>query len=458
MIEAACSRSQQAIEPRQAELLITRFKNGSIDNPPPWLSRLVETYNDALADAELLDFDDLIVKAIDYARPIYAYILVDEFQDTNYRQYRLVRKLLATNNLTVIGDPMQSIYGFRGAGSDIFETFKTDFLDCVEVRLAKNYRSSPEIVALITKLDEGSMLSPATSDPGRVEMIEAPDEFAEADWTVDAIASGIGGIDLNSAAPTDLEIGFDSVAVIYRSHHQARLIERRLHTSGIPFQMVGDKSPYESPIMLTLEALIRAKWTGDPDLVDQAVRSLGISSDRIRLAQDRLGSFNLTDFIRDLGDLLGLGSELRRPSLMQTLSNLTAFDRGEAGYLDFIAHLDRLRRLGFYDETAARVTLSTIHAAKGLEFDWVILVGFEEGALPKSGADPAEERRLAYVAISRPRRRLSLTYARARGRRPAMVSSLAEMMGLQPTIDSNVTRRQRSRHRRNLRARQTRLF
>ncbi len=408
---------------RELGLLVSRAKNGAEDKPA--LARFVQAYNTALAEQNLSDFDDLLLQTRhlllqDFVwrtelQTRFAHILVDEFQDTNALQYELLQLLRSNDNLFVIGDPLQSIYGFRGAAGDIFTTFARDFPHALSVTLHTNYRSAKPVVRLANAIyPDAPALVPHSLAAGEVSATEVLNEYSEAAWILEAIQQAIGGSDLQRAVSTDSRgdhLGLGDMAVVYRSRNIARVLQKQLDASGIPFQVVGEGSPYETPAVQTIIQLFAQSV--DPkrtavikDASPQQIKAIIADIDGADTPHDaaaklieRFG-FELTGTLRQF-----LGVLVRFKTLAEA-----------------VAYFDDIASNNFYDPRAVAVTLLTVHAAKGLEFTRVFLIAAEDGVLPSNKGDLPEEKRLFYVAVTRAKQRLDITYVRTRGGQLAKVS------------------------------------
>jgi ATP-dependent DNA helicase UvrD/PcrA len=387
----------------------------------------------ALMARDLVDYDGLIElpAALLAAEPAVAESLrqrwprisVDEYQDIDAAQYRLLRLLAGDGRgLTVIGDPDQAIYGFRGADVSLFLGFGHDYPGAVTRDLNRNYRSSPAIVTgalqaiAPSSLVPGRVLRPAeagpsaaaaaASDAALIGFHEAADERGEAAWIAREVERLLGGasfhaLDTGRAGAQGHEgLGLSDVAVLYRTDAQAEPLGQALIRAGLPFQ----KSSHD----------LLERRTGVPGIVREmrlAAPGSGAVADRLRRAVRTL-AVRATDpaaavDVRAAGEVLAplarrCGSDLER--------FLTEIALG--------AETDAL------DPRANAVTLLTLHAAKGLEFEVVFLAGCEQDLLPLrlpghppvTGTELAEERRLLFVGMTRARARLYLTCARRRSR------------------------------------------
>jgi DNA helicase-2/ATP-dependent DNA helicase PcrA len=441
------------------------------------LSRVSARYAQGLTAANALDFDDLLLRAVrlldenEHVRESYRrrfrYVLVDEYQDTNRPQYELVRNLVGPGgNVTVVGDEDQSIYSWRGADINNILDFERDFPGARVLRLEENYRSTQAILdaagSLVAKNQrrKGKTLRAVERGGDPVRLHEAGDEFTEAAWVVERIASG----------PRTA-----SSAILMRTNAQTRLFEEALLRRGLAYVVVGGVGFYERREVKDVLSYLRLVMNpADPvafrRVLNVPARGIGSRTEETiaRLADERrLTPWDAARAIED-GDLLparatlplrrfremieGLREEAARLSVTELLTRvlvttgysamLADDDRQESqdrqanlaelisAAADYEARdeapslqgfLDTVSLLSDVDKTKgdAPVVLLTFHAAKGLEFDNVFLVGLEEGLVPhvRTRDDPEgleEERRLCYVGMTRARRRLHLTWTSSR--------------------------------------------
>lgn len=367
-------------------------------------------YSRALATRNWIDFDDLVALPVriltenpalgSLYRSRWRCISVDEFQDIDEQQYRLLALLAPPqSNLCAIGDPNQAIYGFRGADASCFERFRQDYPTARIVQLKRNYRCTGTIIAASAQVIAASSSTPIAEMVRdmheRIAIHTAATERAEAECVVKAIEEMIGGhsffsIDSGRAirAPRS-ERSFADFAVLYRTEAQSVPLCEAFERSGIPYKKNSHRPLMDEP----------------------AVRAL----------LDELGEH---------GEATALVDELHA-------AGQRLVEHGEAGITVVLPRLvalaeacgnDRLRLKDaaalttdaeFWDARADRVSLLTLHAAKGLEFPVVFIVGLEDGLLPfhweeRDEAAIAEERRLFYVGMTRAKERLILSHARQR--------------------------------------------
>ncbi len=480
---------------------ISQFKNNTIIN----------TYNKFLKDNNLLDFDDLLLlllKNIKENKNIkYEYVLIDEFQDTNNLQYQIVKSLLLKNNLFVIGDPLQSIYGFRGADSLVFDKIAQDFPDHTRVILKNNYRSTKIILDSSSKLfSDSPKLIAVKKEKGDLQLLHTEDEYSEADWIVNKIYELIGGADLLQASGLGQKNEkkhtlFADISVIYRTHQIGRILEKRFLDSGIPYQMIGGDSPYEQGeiafVISILKFIVRKNPQDLKEIIDSSVLKIShearfilheaIKDEKTIMISETinnlkgLGKLNskdfkiltalnndidelseysknqkLIDFIHKIIQTFSLKESIidkpaKQKNLQQFINNLTQFSDNKNAFQKAVDHLTYLQENEYYDPRAEKVTLLTMHAAKGLEFDTVFICGFEEGLIPfirvKDAIDLEEEKRLLYVAMTRAKKILYLTYTNNRFHKKANISGFYRLLKNKDIdeVEDNAIERQKKR-------------
>ncbi len=394
-----------------------------------------QAYEAALASRGLLDFDDLLLEplALFEERPEVArryrerwrFVSIDEYQDVDDLQYRLVRDLAAPDrgdgagaNLCAIGDPDQSIYGFRGADVGFFLRFRDDYPRARVVHLARNYRSSRTIVEAACQAIRPSSLVPerrlnavSESLAERIAILHAASERAEAEQVVEAIERLLGGtsyysVDTGRAGYEDTKaLSFGDFAVLYRTDAQAAPLAEALGRAGIPFQKRSHHPLAGDRVVRLLLRELSAETGPENAGATGALRTVEARLARAALA---LGSGSGQGKATDSAALSG-AVELLRPVAALHGDDLAAF----------LAAVALGAEVDAWDPRAERVSLLTLHAAKGLEWPVVFLVGCEDGLVPLAwpGAEPAavdEERRLFFVGLTRARERLFLSHARRR--------------------------------------------
>jgi len=380
------------------------------------VAEAMAAYQRALALRNWIDFDDLVALAVRALasdaglaalyQDRFRWIFVDEFQDVDEQQYGLLGLLApAGANLCAIGDPDQAIYGFRGADASCFDRFKTDYPSAAVVTLARNYRSSGTIVTASSQIiapsaRRASMDEVVRDMHERLTIHVAPSERAEAEFVVHTIEQLIGGhsfFSIDSGRATDsaqASLSFADFAVLYRTDAQSAALREALARSGLPFKKHSHERLAERP---AVRALLR-------ELDHRAEEDIGDSSlvARLRAAAARL---KRRDAAHDAETV---------ETALQQLSALAATCDGDGDrFADAVAFATEA---DLWDPRADRISLLTLHAAKGLEFPVVFIVGLEDGILPLHWNGPddtmeAEERRLLYVGMTRAKDRLVLSRA-----------------------------------------------
>jgi len=411
-----------SVPERKARSLLQAISSAKRSQQPvaAEVAEAAQAYRQAMSMRNWIDFDDLVGLSLQllngepgiaaHYRDRFHWISVDELQDLDANQYALLRVLAPSgSNLCAIGDPQQAIYGFRGADAAIFARFRGDYPDAAVIRLNRNYRSSGMIVSASTQV-----IVSATDDAPPAEIVRnmldhitihvAPTERAEAEFVVHSIEQLIGGhsfFSIDSGRTTDgaaANLSFADFAVLYRTDAQSNAVCEAFARSGMPYKKHSHERLMDQP---AVRALMRA--FDDLPLDDTGGHSL---DSWLRTAAARL-SDRETDF----------DSEALQSAVAQ-LSALAQDCGGERGR--FLESAAQATEADLWDARADRVSLLTMHAAKGLEFPVVFLVGLEDGILPlrwSNGASDenlAEERRLFYVAMTRAEDRLFLTRAQKR--------------------------------------------
>jgi DNA helicase-2/ATP-dependent DNA helicase PcrA len=457
------------------------------DRTPPEriVKKVYEAFELQLRAASAVDFDDLILHVMRLAesrtqdegaelRGKFGYVLVDEFQDVNVAQYRLVRALAEEHqNLCVVGDDDQSIYRWRGADVRIIRGFRRDFAGAQVVKLEENYRSSARIVrsalGVIRPSREREPKELFTRNPegDPVRVVVTRDERDEAAFVVgrvrEALASGVDARD---------------IVVFYRIHAQSRVLEEVMRAEGVAYQIIGGMRFFDRAEVKDVLAYLRVLHNprSDVDLlriINTPARGIGSATvDRLAEAASRLGT-SIHELITRGGEGVQLAAAARkrvaafagllqqlaaakelgprelaeriveqsglRKALMdentaeadarlenigELLSSLEEYEEEavSAGQVPALQdYLERVSLVADADQVGetARVAMMTVHAAKGLEFQLVLLTGMEEDLFPYRSSfherdDIEEERRLAYVAITRARQQLYITHAGTR--------------------------------------------
>ncbi|XYI03049.1 UvrD-helicase domain-containing protein [Sorangium sp. So ce1128] len=416
------------------------------------VDRAWKVYEDELAARGLLDLDDLIGHAIllleersdalAAARAQARYLSIDEYQDIDERQYRLVRALVPPGgNVCAIGDPDQAIYGFRGADVGFFFRFQQDFSEARVIRLKRNYRSSRPIIEAALQVIAPSPtlgareLLPDGRNAGSVELVavhEAPTERAEAEHVVHTVERMLGGSTFFSmdsgrvSAPHDGgEYAFSDFAVLYRTEAQSEALREAFARSGMPFQRRSERRVAERAAS---EALARALAGTAPGPLAARLKAAAARL-REEVAQPPAQPGPDLAVSAEGAALEGDTARLGEAEVDAALELLLPLAERCGADLDrFLIEVAVSSEVDAWDPRADRISLLTLHAAKGLEFRVVFLVGCEDGLLPlrfpgRGETDIAEERRLFYVGMTRARERLFLTRAMQRARHGKVVEA-----------------------------------
>jgi DNA helicase-2/ATP-dependent DNA helicase PcrA len=397
----------------------------------PELAGLYQAYEGLLERHGLWDYDDLLLEALKIldepaAREVFRgripYLLIDEFQDVSPVQYALVRAMAAKDaEVTVIGDPNQAIYGFRGASPSYVRRFREEFTAVTTVTLERAYRCPQTILDAASSVIEHGVprLVSARGKGARVTVrsFESPD--SEAAWVARTIEKRVGGLSFDSinsgAAQGHVLRSLSDVAVIFRANALGDPVAAALSGRGIPFQRADSPDPLA-------EKDLRAVWR-----MWEAAKGRHPHYHLTRLGS---GGKRRKERLQDL--LPGLEGK-DGPGLLESIIQALGLDPSSAriralkNAIERHPHADSLALL-FREEAdlldcgIEAVSLLSVHAAKGLEFPIVFLVGCEQGILPWREADVEEEGRLFYVGLTRASDSLYISYARRRrlfGRQPA---------------------------------------
>ena len=443
------------------------------------IARIYRRYQERLRAADAVDFDDILCLTVEIFEKFpevlekyqkrYKYIMVDEYQDTNHVQFKLVSLLSqAHKNICVVGDDDQSIYKFRGANIENILGFENQFEGAKVIRLEQNYRSTQTILDAANSVISNNQgrksktLWTAGDKGDKIYWYKAVDENDEAKFVADTILS------------TYKETGrYSDSAVLYRMNAQSNTVERTLVKCGIPYKVYGgmrffdrkeikDVTSYLAFInnpndMLRFRRIINEPKRGIGDstlaLIEDISRDLKLSPyDVLRTCDEYAPLSKKLSPLRNAAELFGFLMEKREELPLDEFFDLLL---DKTGYMDYLKTLENpdtkienvqelrssivqymndseepdlsgfLEEVALYSEadrdnsTDDRVTLMTVHSAKGLEYENVFVIGLDDGIFPSSRSfdseeDMEEERRLAYVAITRAKKKLYLTNARQR--------------------------------------------
>lgn len=478
---------------------ISRYKNSLIDPAEAYaqaeltnykhIAKIYEEYEAYLLENNLVDFDDLLCltyRLLDENRDLctitsekYRYIMIDEYQDTNELQLRLLQKLCSThNNLCVVGDDDQSIYGWRGAHVRNILEFDQDFEDAMVVKLEHNYRSTQPILTVANALIEhnrsrlGKKLIATKSGGEAVETLISTDEAEEAK----KIAKSIRELINKGVRPSE-------IAVLYRINALSRSLEEGLNRGGIAYKLVGGLRFYDRAEIKDLISYLRVIINVHDNfslkrIINKPKRGLGKATiDKIELSAIEAGKSmfefictlgdseleslvrkksaqELRDFVAEVEELRTVSEEAiyrfidlleERFKIKETLKGLpdeadkvSNVDEFYGLFRDYVKQNTDASLAEFLNDITLQsdqdqiegesIYIMSIHASKGLEFEHLFVIGLEEGFLPLigDGSDLEEERRLGYVAFTRAKSALTLSSVNSRfykGRRTELQKS-----------------------------------
>jgi len=409
------------------------------------MARLMQTYAEVTAERNVIDFEDVLLLTVGIlaehehvlaaVRQQYRHFVVDEYQDVNPLQHRLLELWVGERtDLCVVGDPAQTIYSFTGATPRYLVDFRQRFPDASTVSLVRNYRSSPQVIELanvmlsaLGQTDGGTataMRLRSQQQPGPSPRLTAyTDDEAEArgvaQLIVDAVAEGVAVSD---------------VAVLFRTNAQSALVESALSAVGVPYVVRGAERFFSRAEVRQAMVLLRGAVRGDTGRPSLAARVRDVLSSLGHTTQPPDGGATRERW-ESLQALVHLAEDLETSASPQGSAAA-----GGVTMAELVAELDR-RASEQHPPAVEGVTLASLHAAKGLEWEQVFLIGCSEGLLPITMAEGpqrvAEEQRLLYVGITRARAGLHLSWAGSRsagGRTHRKVSRFllpaAQMLGM----------------------------
>ena len=398
-------------------------------------------YEEKKQELGALDFDDLLLRTAEriengqvqegWEKP-FRYLLVDEFQDINPVQYRLVKLWSARGReLFVIGDPDQSIYGFRGADSACFAHLGEEYPGLEKIRLLENYRSSPQILKVAQTLirrDLKTGLRANCQENVPVRLVHGSSPLAEGIFIAKEIGRMAGGIGMLEAHQADWQQsrskvrGFGEFAVLCRTHHQAELVEKCLRTESIPHIVAGREDYLETDVVRNSLCFFHAiENRGDitaRQLCAEYFWKLHWNSLAREIVEREIGQLESAyqkktpeTFLKIWMEQRGLSENPEMKKLLQAAVFYSSMQQFMAALT--LGEESDVRRCGGKQYTSDAVTIMTLHGSKGLEFPVVFLYGAEQGSIPleseKHPADREEERRLFYVGMTRAKEELILT-------------------------------------------------
>ncbi|WP_029252311.1 ATP-dependent DNA helicase UvrD2 [Paraoerskovia marina] len=378
------------------------------------VARLITAYEEVKTERSTIDFEDVLLmladmlashpEIADQVRSQYRHFVVDEYQDVSpLQQFLLDQWLGGRNELCVVGDPSQTIYSFTGASPHHLLTFRTRYPDAQVVRLVRDYRSTPQVVTLANKLLAQRGRARGTAAP--LELVAqrpaGPPVRFEAYDDDESEAKGIAR-EIRHLTTTGTPVS--EIAILYRTNSQSEAFEQALADAGIGYLVKGGDRFFQRKEVRDALVLLRgAARSADPEVpMPETVRDVLVTTGWAEEAPGPRGA------ARERWDSM---------QALVTLADEVAARTENATVSDLVLELDE-RSAAQHAPTVEGVTLASLHAAKGLEWDAVFLAGVSEGLMPISFAETdesvEEERRLLYVGITRAREFLQLSYARAR--------------------------------------------
>ncbi|MBU0973632.1 MAG: UvrD-helicase domain-containing protein [Proteobacteria bacterium] len=424
------------------------------------LKRGYANYMELCRRKNLVDFEDLIfvfyhhlVRSPDLlarVRNQFAHIFIDEYQDLNLGQYELVKLLAQKSHLVVIGDPDQSIYGFRGSDNTYFRQFAKDYPGCEQIRLIQNYRSTQTILDASFQMmtaaqghsGSGKIFSNlATAQKVIIKQTASP--AAEAVAVGMMIEKLMGGLSFFSMERRNQDTGnittekaysFADFAVLFRTKAQGKIFSEVFSKHGIPFQTADKKGRFDQDGICQVLSLLRM-ITGRSAAMDSRIlkdhfdrrlkkqdpsRGQGQVQQLFSQVPSQVRDLNTSDCLEFVVDVLEVRQTIReKRSLAAVYEHLAFLARLYPCPSEFMAYLVLDQDPDYLSNSVERVSLMTLHSAKGLEYPVVFVTGCEQGLIPfarngETCENPEEERRLFYVAMTRAMDILCLTYAQKR--------------------------------------------
>ncbi len=428
----------ERVSRRKSGITDTEMKDAGEEDKTGW-QHVCERYEQLKAEKKLYDFDDLLLCTAELIEngnvqsgweKSFRYLLVDEFQDINSIQRRLIQIWHSFGQeLFVIGDPDQSIYGFRGADANCFEKLRTEYQDLEVIKLRENYRSSPQIISAAEAVmdRQGSLHA---NCPGNVPVrsVQAESTLAEDIFIakeINRMAGGVGMLEAHRAAweNGDRKIrGFGDIAVLYRTNHQARLLEKCLKKEGIPYIVAGREEFLQAESVQGSICFFRyLRDEEDLTAAQECARLIwklpwnDMTEELIRNTAEKLRpSWNKKKPQKFLEEWTA-EMHLEEDQAMGQFAGMTVFYKTMEEFLSALelGVESDLRRCGNKKYQSEAVTLMTLHGSKGLEFPAVFICGAENGLIPleseKHPSDKEEERRLFYVGMTRAKEELVIT-------------------------------------------------
>lgn len=442
------------IKPRSALDAISSAKNQMVDEETyakhargyiqERVAKIYPLYQKLLRERNALDFDDLLNKVIKmfiespatlaYYQDLFKYILIDEYQDTNISQYELTKSISQkNNNICIVGDFSQSIYSFRGADYKNLEKFRRDYPDAKVFQLSQNYRSTQTILDAAHSIISNNSSHPVlklwtnNKEGNGISIYEADNEHKEAEYILKTI---------NEKLKYEPSFKLSDAAILYRMNAQSRTLEEIFIHHGIPYKLVGGVRFYDRKEVKDVLSYISFLSNQNDSVALKRIKKLG--KKKYEKFEFYRREFNEGDYITKKETIEIIDEVLKKTEYLERYNPEDQEDRARlenikelrSVAIEFPNIIDFLENIALVEQEYLpngkkminnddAITLMTMHAAKGLEFKIVFIVGLEEGVFPHSQSlydysDLEEERRLCYVGITRAKEELYLTYAKQR--------------------------------------------
>ncbi|MFW6134168.1 MAG: UvrD-helicase domain-containing protein [Elusimicrobiota bacterium] len=414
--------------------MIHKIKNSLEFPDKPFEQKIFNEYEEKIKELNLVDLDDLIYKVVNLFkrfsevlsnyRQKFRWIMVDEYQDFNACQYEMINMLMPeeNSNLYVIGDPNQAIYGFRGADLKFINYFSSDYPDALTFRLEKSYRCSNSILkASDDVIGREKKFLQGIKKGLKVKIVENSTDKSEAEFIARKIEEMMGGLrffSMDSKISQGEKVSeinsLSDFAVLCRLKSQMKKIEKAFKDHNIPYQKAGESSLSDNSNQKTVIDIIKGIYWNDNIFLKNKIDQRGILNNS------------------DLSELKDLKQETVQSSLNKIIDKYIDKKENKSlerlvdcskqfgnDYLDFIKFATLGTDVDTYSQHTEKVSLMTIHSAKGLEFNCIFVPGCEDGIIPYSifkhkKAQPEEEKRLLYVAMTRAKKFLFITHAKRR--------------------------------------------
>jgi len=406
------------------------------------LAPLYAAYEDRLKKENAFDIDDCVVCSVrllkdrsdtrEVVHKRYPWVCIDEYQDINFAQYNLIRLLAPEedSNIFAIGDPDQAIYGFRGADNTFIKKFKDDYPCATIYGLTTSYRCSKTILeasSQVVKAGERSNLLEGIEEGVSIDIRECSTEKSEAEFVARTIEKLMGGVrffsfdsQITDGSEESEATSFSDFGVLFRLSRMAPDIIKAMNDHGIPYQLVGEEAFFKQEPINTVIDILRLIMMPSHSVLNQRLKEKQIEG----LSESALLQIKRNANIRSIEEYFSEIITLFFPHIMvshqDAIERLLSLSKEYGSDIhSFLSMLQLGSPSDTYNPSTEQVALMTVHAAKGLEFSHVFIIGCEDGILPytlfsNNASDIEEERRLLYVGMTRAKRTLFLSHAKKR--------------------------------------------